>query len=317
MKQIGKLAFFFILFSFLFCTCGNGTTDGGGTPDPKITVVTQAGVNRVEDILMAGTGGAVINWGDGNTYSFTLVPFDYGDFPKTGQEFDHTYAAAGKYTITITGSGLTHIDWNNNTLESVAFSDLKALEYVDFWNSGLASISVSGCPAIEYFECDYNNLTSIPFNSLKSVKELWIDDNLLSGSLNLSGFTALKVLACADNQLTSLNLTGCTALEGLYCGGNQLTSLNLTGYSKLRTLFCQNNQLTALNLSGCASIESIRCYYNELEAIDLNTLFGQLPDYKGTELDGIAYIYCFNPGYETGVYNASIATNKGWNVGDD
>ncbi|MBO4384502.1 MAG: dockerin type I repeat-containing protein [Clostridia bacterium] len=62
---------------------------------------------------------------------------------------------------------------------------------------------------------------------------LFLGDNGLVGSLDLSGFAMLEHLDCSGNMLTELTLTGCLSLEYLATAGNHFTSLDLTGPAAL------------------------------------------------------------------------------------
>ena len=63
-------------------------------------------------------------------------------------------------------------------------------------------------------------------------------------------FTALKVLVCVNNQLTTLDVSKNTALTELVCYSNQLTSLNVSRCTALTYLSCGINQLTSLDVSN-------------------------------------------------------------------
>ena len=91
----------------------------------------------------------------------------------------------------------------------------------------------------------------------------------LSGSLDLSGCTALTYLdfdnnGSGDLRLTSLDISGCTALRTVYCNGNTITDVNVTGCSGLGYINCMENRLTALDVSGCAVLEYLYCQFNRL-----------------------------------------------------
>src|SRR5436190_10700423 len=79
-----------------------------------------------------------------------------------------------------------------------------------------------------------------------------IDANYL-GIADLTGieaFTALTVLNCANNQLTSLDVSANTALTSLDCGFNALTSLDVSANVALVYLNCSSNTLTSLDVSS-------------------------------------------------------------------
>lgn len=99
---------------------------------------------------------------------------------------------------------------------------------------------------------------------------LHLERNNLTGSGDLSGWTALEYLICSNNQLTSLNVSGCTALEELYCDGNQLTSLNVSGCTALKELYCYFNQLTSLNVSGSTALKQLYCSINQLTLLNVS-----------------------------------------------
>ena len=93
-----------------------------------------------------------------------------------------------------------------------------------------------------------------------------------SGSLDLSGCTALKWLDCSYNQLTSLNVSGCTALKWLYCSYNQLTSLDVSGCTALEWLDYNSNQMTSLDVSSNTTLEYLFCYNNQLPSLNVSDL---------------------------------------------
>ena len=92
----------------------------------------------------------------------------------------------------------------------------------------------------------------------------------------IEAFTALTLLYCENNQLTSLDVSNNTALTELLCFGNQLTSLDVSN-TALTYLNCQANQLTSLDVSTNTALTSLSCYNNQLECLNVkngnNTAF--------------------------------------------
>ncbi|MDR0872370.1 MAG: hypothetical protein LBN27_02735, partial [Prevotellaceae bacterium] len=84
----------------------------------------------------------------------------------------------------------------------------------------------------------------------KRVTELDVQEKNLTGTLDVTGLTAMDVLRCNNNQLTALDVSGLTALGVLHCFGNQLTELDVSDLSSLRLLWCHYNQLAKLDLSN-------------------------------------------------------------------
>lgn len=59
--------------------------------------------------------------------------------------------------------------------------------------------------------------------------------------MTLGKNTALEVLNCFENQLSSLDLSGVTALKELGCSNNKLRSLNVSKNKVLEALSCDDN----------------------------------------------------------------------------
>ena len=82
----------------------------------------------------------------------------------------------------------------------------------------------------------------------------WLENLQCSGisleRLDVSGFSALKLLSCDGCGLKELLLPEESSLEVLSCKQNQLTSLELSRQSNLQELFCADNQLCALQIDG-------------------------------------------------------------------
>ncbi|NMD45100.1 MAG: LPXTG cell wall anchor domain-containing protein [Clostridiales bacterium] len=113
---------------------------------------------------------------------------------------------------------------------------------------------------------------TLDVSGLTALTELQCVTNQLTG-LNLSSLPSLVTLLCGNNQLASLNISGLTALEVLYCNNNQLASLNLSGPVALKQLNCADNQLSGtLDLSGLSALERLHCYKNQLTSLNLGGL---------------------------------------------
>ena len=66
------------------------------------------------------------------------------------------------------------------------------------------------------------------------------------GIANLKGiehFTAMTLLNCSQNQLTTLDLSHNTALTRLSCNNNQLTALDVSANTQLTNISCDNNRI--------------------------------------------------------------------------
>ncbi len=92
----------------------------------------------------------------------------------------------------------------------------------------------------------------------------------LSGSLDLSGFSALDSLDCSGNQLTSLDVSQNPSLSWLHCSVNPLISLDVSHNPKLDMLSCYSNQLTSLDVSHNPNLRMLNCHSNKLTSLDLS-----------------------------------------------
>src|SRR5256885_10239233 len=72
---------------------------------------------------------------------------------------------------------------------------------------------------------------------------LFSDGKVLTGSLELEGFTNLRKLIISSHQLTSLDVINCFNLEELDCHGNQLTRLNVNNCSNLEIINCSDTNI--------------------------------------------------------------------------
>ncbi len=106
----------------------------------------------------------------------------------------------------------------------------------------------------------------------KRVNALEINDDSLTGIMDVSSLTNLIYLYCYDNQLTGLNLSGLNDLTNLYCYSNQLTSLDVSTLTNLSNLYCGTNQLTNLDVTALTNLTILECDDNQLTSLDLSGL---------------------------------------------
>jgi Leucine-rich repeat (LRR) protein len=137
--------------------------------------------------------------------------------------------------------------------------------------------------------------------------------------LDVSSNTALEILGCSYNSLTSLNVSTNTALTTLNCSYNALTSLNISTNTALTTLYCYNNALTSLNISTNTALTTLNCYNNPaITSGNWDTILHTLVQ---NELSG-GYFAIYdtnhggpdNPPSAAGLASGSILTSRGWGV---
>jgi len=106
-------------------------------------------------------------------------------------------------------------------------------------------------------------------SSIDTVTVLEVYQQNISDLTGIEDFTALTVLDCEDNQLTSLDVSQNTALTVLSTEVNQLTSLDLSNNTALTDLWCYSNQLTTLDVSNNTALILLSCGNNQLTSLDL------------------------------------------------
>jgi hypothetical protein len=126
--------------------------------------------------------------------------------------------------------------------------------------------------------------------------------------------TALTILWCFSNQLTSLDVSSNTVLTKLYCDNNQLTSLDVSANTALTTLYCHRNQLTSLDVSANTALTELSCYDNQLTSLDVSNYTAltfiscysnQLTNLDVSSNTALTHLYC----YENQLTNLDLSTN--------
>lgn len=86
----------------------------------------------------------------------------------------------------------------------------------------------------------------------------------------IEAFTALTVLWCNENELTTLDLSQNKALTHVYCWKNKIKVLNLPQDSSLELVNCMDNDLDDLNLAQSTVLLGVECSNNNLTTLDVS-----------------------------------------------
>ena len=339
-----KHIFYWVALMAVFVACNKDT-------EPELPYMSfSKGVTNYNwvEIMLAGSGTAIIDWGDGMAgVSHTLLPFS--DSEKN--LYRYRYSSNNSRTIKITGENMTHLVFKDyNSLKHLEVGNNSKLTYLDCSYRKITNLDVSNNTALTYLNCSGNELTNLDVSNNTKLENLNCERNHLT-SLNVDNNTALKNLDCSGNELTKLNLNNNTRLDVLYCIKNQLTTLNLSNNVALTYLVCWNNRLTSLNVDNNTALTYLNCFDNQLTSLytnnntalseiecgdnqitslgvsnntaltylgcrqndlssdELNRFFGTLHDNNG-EYKRINISE--NPGTDT--CDQSIASSKGWSV---
>ena len=193
-----------------------------------------------------GTFNATIDWGDGGATS-SITAYNDADLA-------HSYATAGQYTITITGT-FPNIYFNNGG------DRLLVDEVVDLGDVGWLRLNSAffGCANMTAF-----NVGTADTSSVTTMYAMFASCSGLT-SLDISGFNTSSVTNMTYmfqncTGLTSLDVTGfdtsnVTNIAYMFRNCLSLTSLDLSGFdtSSVSTMFAMFQgctSLTSLNVSG-------------------------------------------------------------------
>ena len=148
---------------------------------------------------------------------------------------------------------------------------------------------------------------------IAAVTELYVSEKNIASLKGIEFFTALTLLYCYNNQLTSLDVSKNTVLEALFCSLNHLTSLDVSKNTALTLLFCSSNQLASLDVSKNTALTELNCCNNQIKEKQMLALVNSLP----TVTEGYFDVISISSSTEKNVCTKSqvkIATDKGWKV---
>jgi hypothetical protein len=155
---------------------------------------------------------------------------------------------------------LTYVPDDNFELELII------LGYDNILDDYITTANIDTVTYLDIWGLGIYDLTGI--EAFTALTILLCYDNQLT-SLDVSQNTALTVLRCDNNQLTSLDVSNNTALTHFGCDNNQLTSLDVSNNTLLTSLFIDNNLLTNFYVSNNTALTGLRCYNNQLTSLDV------------------------------------------------
>jgi surface protein len=218
-----------------------------------------------------GTFNATIDWGDGGPTS-SITAYNDADLA-------HSYATAGQYTITITGT-FPNIHFNNTG------DKLLVDEVVDLGDVGWTRLDQAfwGCSNMTAFDggtADTSGVTDMSFmffncTSLTSLDVSGFDTssvtNMQSVFFGCSGLTSLDVTGFNTSSVTTMYqmFRGCSSLTSL-----DVTSFNTSSVTDMSFMFYGCTSLTSLDVSGfnTSSVTAMPYMFyncNSLTSLDLS-----------------------------------------------
>ena len=208
--------------------------------------VSSLGVTSFGDHTYSDQFNAVIDWGDGGPTSSTTTFND---------NRAHTYATAGTYTISITGT-FPHVSFRYGSGGSTANAQ-KVIEVIDLGNVGWRSLyrAFISCSNMTSFSLGLASYTQ----NVLSFQEAWSGCNDLTSfpSISLAGLDANKF--ATSNMINSMYRTwhNCTSLTSFTApvGLDQISPTNNTDVWLNETWYNCNNLTSFPNIVGTENIQ--------------------------------------------------------------
>ena len=135
--------------------------------------------------------------------------------------------------------------------------------------AGVMNYEQLGIPSMD--DIIWSTVPGLRWNNVTLFLEqvVWADRKL-SGDLDLSGFTRLKVLSCSYNDLKTVNVRDCPALYSLDIYTNDLWEIDVTTNPQLNFLRTGYNHFRSIDLSNNPSLIFLCVTGNQIEDLDLS-----------------------------------------------
>ncbi len=196
-------------------------------------------------------------------------------------------------------SALTSLELSGSTidcLEIFGCSSLTSLNVAE--GNRLKKVSLKINSSLKFLNTDLNAASTLEELRIESCSQL-SDGSIPRDSIDLSDYSALKLVSIRDCWNYGASFEGCTSL----------TDLRLQS----------NHQIENLNISGCTSLRTMDLYDNNLDSAALTSVLGSLPDLNGTS--GGQYCIRYNlpednnySSIQTGIDSAA---DRGWTLSEE
>ncbi|MFT3795361.1 leucine-rich repeat domain-containing protein [Flavobacterium sp.] len=175
-------------------------------------------------------------------------------------------------------SGLSHLAdlaCSGNELTALNVSGLGSLKNLTCFENNLGSLNLTGLSNLETLICYDNGLTAMAVGSLPKLKNLNIEQNQLTGNLDLTDCPLLESVRVAGNQITGLDVSGLQHLvtinaSDIFLGNGLLQTINASGCTSLYVIYADSNMLTEVNVTGCIGLYAVYASHNQLTAFDVS-----------------------------------------------
>ena len=217
--------------------------------------------------LACGTGSPIITYGPAATGMNSTWSVMAGDQSLTINYTENTLLSCGlstaqsSFILTEFPTDQTYVPDDNFELALIN------LGYDTVLDDMVTTANISGLLSLDISMQSISDLTGI--EDFITLESLYVSNNFLSGTLDLSSLSNLKILDATSNSLSNFMVNQST-IEYLLLNNNNITRLNYNTYPVLERLFLNNNQLNGIP-SISNSIEQLGLENNSITSIDLSS----------------------------------------------
>lgn len=221
------------------------------------------------DLSILEPGFYVLEFSDG-TNEFESEIFSYAK-PKI--VFNSNQSTPGEVDFTVTFTGNVFIDWGEgDSKEALTSGVLKSHDYTNSEPRNY-QISLSGdLNTVTILSATSNKITNIAnLAILVSITELRVNNNLLTGELEISTLTTLAILIVRGNaSLTILNVSALVNLTNTDASFCNISIFDISSLSALVAVNVRGNiNLTVLDFSALTLLTSINCRACNISVLDV------------------------------------------------
>ena len=164
-------------------------------------------------------------------------------------------------------TGLTHLYFQDNSLQNLDLSSNLNLEVLSLSNTLVSSLDLSENTKLTEVYAYNNPLTSISITNSLALNSLTITKAQLT-SIDVSNNVNLTYLDLSSNQITDLNLLNNINLVDVNCNDNKISLLDISSLTELESLEFNENAITVLDLSKNIKIKYFEVDKNKLLNLD-------------------------------------------------
>lgn len=192
------------------------------------------------------------------------VDLNGNDSYDPGEEIDastgrkHQIRVVSKHTFTLYGRQITELRINDQ--------------------AHVSKVDASEAHSIELLWVRDNDLSEIILPKGKTLKNLDLSNNKLSGDIDLRPYTALEKLFLVTNAYQSVAVSGLQQLKVLSLSENKLSTIDLTGCDNLQELYLASNQFASVDCSHLHKLETLSVFRNQIKRQAMQQLIDGLND---------------------------------------